>query len=353
MSYAIDLHALQTFLTVVAAGDTITFEERFVPLLLSLQALIPATSATAGVVDLSARSRPVPREHLTAVIGVPPEDLPRYLGEYVKFDPALTSILQASGEPTRWSDHGGLAGRPRPFRRFMDASGVHRLLGWSLLMQDGTRLLVSLHRPEDMEDFSDAELELARAISGSFLPVGERAVVGQLLGSTGEVSLAGAGGLLTLDWQGERLTADRVAAGLLARLDRSARNELLLAVEDACRSGRVGRVSTPGSSDLDVRVTAIRSGTPARAFRYAVSVRLSALPLAERALLDLGLTEQECRVALLVAEGKSDLELKDALGRSPSRVRKILDGIRRRFQLQSRAALSAWVVSATQRGLVT
>lgn len=355
MNRVVDLGALESFLAVVASGDAVTFEARLVPLLRALQVLIPARSATAGIVDLR-RRRPVVHEALTAAVGVGHEELHRYLRTHVRDDPALASIMAASGRPTRWSDHHGLARARRPFLRFLEASGVRHLLGWSFRMPNGTTLLVSVHRSEDGEDFSTAEVELASAVSRALPLVAERALIGHLLGD--EVGRTGSlSGLVILDAAGAPVTADRGAAGLVASTGPSAWTGLLQELDLEGSPGRRrggSSVAKPLASSRTLRGRVVRlQSKPRRGESTRSVVALSAVADAasgrpEHTRRAHALSERERSVALLVAEGKSDSELAAIFGCSYSSVRRILEQILGKLQLADRVELACWVGSCRE-----
>lgn len=342
------LSALGSFMSLVAAGDAITFEERMLPLLQSLQVLIPAASASAGVVNLDAR-RPVPREPLTAASGIGRDKLLRYLGGHVRRDPALPSIRAASGSPTRWSDHlQGTDRPPRSFQRFLEAGGLCHILGWSFRTPDGATLIVSLHRGEDMDDFTEADLVLARVVARALAQVGERAMLGEILRAAVAPGQP-LGGVLVSDESGA-LSVDRGAAALLASAGLKARTELL------DRVGRANANSARRRANHDVpiargplraRVIPLR---PRERTETNCVVVLTRGPLkSDLRANDLGLTPRELELALQVATSRSDDEIAAELDCTYSAVRKGLARVFRKLGLRSRGELIA-LVSSSARG---
>lgn len=350
----VDPGALGDFLSHVAAGDAVTFEERFLPLLRSLQVLMPATSASAGVVNLKAR-RPVPRESLTAASGIGRDQLLRYLGGHVRHDPALSSIRAGSGCPARWSDYGSGGDDLRPsFRRFVHANGLCHLLGWSFRMPDGATLVVSLHRAEGMEDFTETDLVLARVVSRALALVGQRGAVGEFLrmqaAADREASL---GGVLVTDESGV-LTVDRGAAALLAVAGLQARNELLRRVGQAVADSngrRVGIEFTAATGALRATALPLSSHERPESTCVIVSAGPSKLAIPD----GLGLTSRQVELTLLVAEGRSDREIAAELDCSYSAVCKGLARVRAKLGAKNRNELIALVRAGRrdERGTAT
>lgn len=331
------------FQQALRGGAEVGFDQRFTGPLEGLRKLIPATSASVAVIDLRARRPELDKDHVLG-LAIDPGDLREYLRRHITRDPCYASILRGEGHPGRLSDalvSSGSSGASQ-FLRFLGSIGVEHVLGWSFRLVDGTTLVAALHRERGEEDFSRAELALARCAAPVLSWLGIRGAVVRRIGADARRGLRTASSLV-LGHDGSILHMDASAAGLLAAYPGASeqlRSSILAG--DGARGRRAVELSVGSLGSLNATAEPIRSGSDGP---LLVVLELRSRD-ADGGLASRGLSPRERQVAHRVALGWTDQQIAQALGCSEHYVRRCLEGITRKTGARGRARITALVYEA-------
>lgn len=202
-----------------ASGDT--FEERLELVTDYLTVLVPATSISIMVLPPDDR----PPAHVL-VRNLSTENLVKYALHYRHADPMTRGgqIEAATGQPHLLSDYVSSRqfGRDAFTADFLAEQRLRYVLGASMRMPDGARLVVGIQRESSLGDFTGKERELirltcpdlARAISGVLL----REKIARMIADGGVMSGDSSTGCVVFNVHGDVVEADPGALSICEAL---------------------------------------------------------------------------------------------------------------------------------------
>ena len=249
------------------------------------------------------------------------------------------------------------------YNEYAAVNGAHDTIGATILLPAaGAQAVASLHfwhgRPTG-RSFGDRELAMLRLLFPAF----QAGVEAQVRWGRHRADLAGSLDTLgqaaeMFDRHGRSLHRTPALASMLSRDPEGPRiatelRAVMYAVLAAARGA--SSADTPAfACACDVRTAAARYalrgcvyGGPPRGCGTCVLVSLERLSPARRPDSELratfGLTRSEVRVAALLGEGKSNLEIATELGVSPHTARRHTERVMQKMGIHSRAQVAAWM----------
>lgn len=338
-----------------------TFHERFNGIMEAFSTLVPSSSMTAFVLDVSKEKEPTPQHAIFRNGEV--AQLQEYAANYMHSDPMLPGLAAMDGVPTTLSDFvaPGAFSRDPYTGEFLPRFGVRHIMGISHRIPGGALLSIGIQRDKGLRDFSARERKLVELVS----PYLSRAAYGAVLREqvTEQASkVSGSAqdhrsGVAVFDSQGSMIHADAGALSLLSLLAGAGSLSLDTLVVEArglCRA-EVTEGQTlertfllPDRGAVRVRLAQVNAAS------LSVLVTLELMESGTKEHFDViaarfGLTPRERDITAFAIRGLGNREIGFKLGISAVTVGVLLSKIYSKVRVQGRNELTSLFLGGSMR----